>query len=175
MPYNTDIIWAGTEIGIFETTDGGATWAYADNGFPAVAVWQMKIVNDQVVVATHGRGIWSVTLPELAGYEPVPIILSPVLNAAVQSPDGNLLLNFSLRSVFDSTYVIIDSQVVSTIFNDSRLDTVMKISYPVLKDTTLSVHLTSFKDGKLYKTSVKNITVMLISTPLASYSNDFES
>ena len=62
MPTNTNIIWAGTEIGIFESRDGGATWNYANNGLPAVAVWQMKDINGQIVVATHGRGVW--TVPE---------------------------------------------------------------------------------------------------------------
>ncbi len=59
FPYNTDIIWAGTEIGIFESTDNGASWHYADNGLPAVSVWQMYIQDQQIVVATHGRGIWT--------------------------------------------------------------------------------------------------------------------
>jgi len=59
MPWNDEMIWAGTEIGIFESLDGGETWAFANNGFPAVSVWQMKIVNDEIVVATHGRGIWT--------------------------------------------------------------------------------------------------------------------
>ncbi len=59
FPYNANIIWAGTEIGIFESTDNGASWHYADNGFPAVSVWQMYIQDHQIVVATHGRGIWT--------------------------------------------------------------------------------------------------------------------
>ncbi|HKJ82339.1 MAG TPA: T9SS type A sorting domain-containing protein, partial [Ignavibacteriaceae bacterium] len=60
MPTNPNIIWAGTDIGIFESRDAGATWNYANNGLPAVAVWQMKDINGQIVVATHGRGVWSV-------------------------------------------------------------------------------------------------------------------
>ena len=60
MPYDPNIIWAGTDIGIFESTDGGGSWAYANNGAPAAAIWEMLIVNDQIIVATHGRGIWSV-------------------------------------------------------------------------------------------------------------------
>ncbi len=59
FPYNTDIIWAGTEIGIFESTDNGLSWHYADNGLPAVSVWQMYIQDQQIVIATHGRGIWT--------------------------------------------------------------------------------------------------------------------
>jgi len=67
MPYNTDIIWVGTEIGIFESTDNGESWHYANNGLPAVSVWQMFIQDNTIVVATHGRGIWS------AGLYPVNI------------------------------------------------------------------------------------------------------
>jgi len=62
MPYNTNIIWAGTEIGLFESVDNGETWYYADNGLPAVSIWQMSIQDNQVIVATHGRGIWSLDL-----------------------------------------------------------------------------------------------------------------
>ena len=59
FPYDTDIIWAGTEIGIFESTDNGTSWHYADNGLPAVSVWQMYIQDQNIVIATHGRGIWT--------------------------------------------------------------------------------------------------------------------
>ncbi|MBA7580170.1 hypothetical protein ES708_22061 [subsurface metagenome] len=65
FPYNTDIIWAGTEIGIYESTDNGDTWHYANNGLPAVSVWQMIIQDHTLVVATHGRGIW--TAPQYPG------------------------------------------------------------------------------------------------------------
>jgi len=63
MPFDTSWIWAGTEIGLFESRDNGATWAYANNGLPAVSIWQIKTVDNEVVVATHGRGIWSTTIP----------------------------------------------------------------------------------------------------------------
>jgi hypothetical protein len=56
---NTNWIWAGTEIGIFESTDNGETWYYADNGLPAVSIWQMFLQDNEIIVATYGRGIWS--------------------------------------------------------------------------------------------------------------------
>ncbi len=63
MPFDTSWIWVGTEIGLFESRDNGATWQYANNGLPAVSIWQIKTVDNEVVVATHGRGIWSTTIP----------------------------------------------------------------------------------------------------------------
>jgi photosystem II stability/assembly factor-like uncharacterized protein len=60
-PDNTNIIWAGTEIGIVESLDGGNTWAMLTT-FPAVAVWDMRGQDNEIVIATHGRGIWTATL-----------------------------------------------------------------------------------------------------------------
>ena len=64
-PNDPEHIWVGTEIGLVESLDGGATWALADNGLPAVGIWMLTAVEDEIVVATHGRGIWSTTVPEL--------------------------------------------------------------------------------------------------------------
>lgn len=65
MPHNPSELWAGTEIGLFISTDNGQSWAYADNGLPAVAIWQMSIKDKQVIVATHGRGIWTVDIAQI--------------------------------------------------------------------------------------------------------------
>ena len=59
------IIWAGTDLGLFESRDHGQTWAYADNGLPAVSVWRIRIVDGEVVLATHGRGVWSLDLTQV--------------------------------------------------------------------------------------------------------------
>ena len=65
FPKTPRIIWAGTDLGIFESRDHGETWAYLDNGLPAVSVWRIRIVDDQVVLATHGRGIWTLNINEV--------------------------------------------------------------------------------------------------------------
>ena len=59
------VIWVGTDIGLIESRDHGQTWHYADNGLPAVSIWRVKIVDGQVVLATHGRGVWSLDLTEV--------------------------------------------------------------------------------------------------------------
>ncbi|MBN2348844.1 MAG: T9SS type A sorting domain-containing protein [Bacteroidales bacterium] len=70
MPYDTERLWAGTEIGIFESLDNGISWHFADYGLPAVSIWQMEIVDHELVVATHGRGIWTLDLSQI--YSSVP-------------------------------------------------------------------------------------------------------
>ncbi len=59
------VIWAATDMGIFESRDHGETWDYADNGLPAVSVWRIRIVDDEIVLATHGRGIWTLPLNQV--------------------------------------------------------------------------------------------------------------
>jgi photosystem II stability/assembly factor-like uncharacterized protein len=71
FPDSTDRIWAGTEIGIMESLDNGESWHYLESELPAVAIWQIFMQDNQVVVATYGRGIWTYQYgPEL---QPPPV------------------------------------------------------------------------------------------------------
>jgi hypothetical protein len=52
MPYNSNILWAGTEIGLFESTDGGQSWHMADNGFPNVAIFELSIMESKTITVS---------------------------------------------------------------------------------------------------------------------------
>jgi photosystem II stability/assembly factor-like uncharacterized protein len=56
---NPNLLFAGTERGLFVTIDGGKNWSQFNNNMPHVAVHYMvlqKQTND-LVMATHGRGV----------------------------------------------------------------------------------------------------------------------
>jgi photosystem II stability/assembly factor-like uncharacterized protein len=57
---NPDLLFLGTELGLFVTVDGGRHWARMANTFPAVAVRDLQIHprEQDLIVATHGRGVW---------------------------------------------------------------------------------------------------------------------
>lgn len=59
-PINQDLLFLGTEFGIFVTTDGGMTWERFMNNLPTVAVHDIMIhpLYHDVIIGTHGRGIW---------------------------------------------------------------------------------------------------------------------
>jgi hypothetical protein len=59
MPHDPDVLWAGTEIGIVESVDNGLSWHLLDSEFPNVAVYKMLYQDNQIILATHGRGIWT--------------------------------------------------------------------------------------------------------------------
>ncbi|MFN0110616.1 MAG: putative Ig domain-containing protein [Blastocatellia bacterium] len=63
-PANPTHIYAGTDIGVYRSIDGGATWLPYGLGLPRVAVFDMKIqdANRILRIATHGRGLWEIQL-----------------------------------------------------------------------------------------------------------------
>ena len=65
MPHAPNVLWVGTDIGLFRSNSYGKEWSYANNGLPAVSVWRMKIRDEELVVGTHGRGVWTVPIDEI--------------------------------------------------------------------------------------------------------------
>ncbi|HEX4682405.1 MAG TPA: hypothetical protein VH277_06850, partial [Gemmatimonadaceae bacterium] len=59
-PRTPNLLFVGTEFGVFFTTDGGTHWTQLKSGIPGVQVADIQIqprAND-LVVGTHGRGIY---------------------------------------------------------------------------------------------------------------------
>jgi photosystem II stability/assembly factor-like uncharacterized protein len=58
-----DLLFVGTEFGLWISVDGGGRWAEFKGGdFPSVAVREVQVHprEHDLVIATHGRGIWIV-------------------------------------------------------------------------------------------------------------------
>jgi photosystem II stability/assembly factor-like uncharacterized protein len=57
-PARPGLLYAGTETGAYVSFDAGASWQSLQRSLPPVAVSYMQIKNNDLVVATHGRGFW---------------------------------------------------------------------------------------------------------------------
>ena len=62
-PVNSNLLYLGTELGLWISIDGGKQWAqYKGGDMPSVAVRDLTVHprDNDLVIATHGRGIWIV-------------------------------------------------------------------------------------------------------------------
>lgn len=59
-PRNPDLLYAGTNRGVWASFDGGARWQSLRLNMPASAIYDLEIQPDadDLVVAAHGRGVW---------------------------------------------------------------------------------------------------------------------
>lgn len=59
-PRNVNLLFAGTEFGLWVSWDRGANWTALKNNLPTVPVDDIEIQAEQndLVLATHGRSIW---------------------------------------------------------------------------------------------------------------------
>ena len=59
-PANPKILYVGTDMGVYVSTDGGARWDVLGGNLPQVFVLDLNIQpRDRLIaIATHGRGVW---------------------------------------------------------------------------------------------------------------------
>ncbi|HET7184013.1 MAG TPA: hypothetical protein VFI82_04970 [Terriglobales bacterium] len=130
-PVNKDMLYAGTETGVFISWDDGSHWQPLKLNLPDVPVHDLLIKNDDLVIATHGRAFWSLDditpLRELASvggadvhlYKPAAGIRLrgrgfniPSQAPVGQNPPGPVVLDYFLKSAPEGevTLEILDAQ-----------------------------------------------------------------
>jgi photosystem II stability/assembly factor-like uncharacterized protein len=104
---NKDLLFLGTELGLWVSADGGRHWAHYKGGdLPSVAVRDLAIHprDHDLVVGTHGRGIWIVD-----DISPLRALTAAVLASPVaflpQRPTVQRLTAFGGWANGDAVYV----------------------------------------------------------------------
>ncbi|MEO8620986.1 MAG: hypothetical protein ABI625_07965 [bacterium] len=66
-PRNRDLLFVGSSLSVYASIDRGKTWTKFAAGLPSVPVYDLKIHprDREVMIATHGRGIWLVDVAPL--------------------------------------------------------------------------------------------------------------
>ncbi len=91
-PLNSNYIYAGTDIGVYSSTDGGANWTPFGTGLPRVAVFDMLAVptGRMLRIATHGKGMYQIPLPA------APTASTVSIGGRVMTADGHGIRNVRL-------------------------------------------------------------------------------
>lgn len=57
-PTNSSWLYAGTEVGIFTSENGGQTWQVPHDGPANVSIDELSWMGEQLLAVTHGRGVY---------------------------------------------------------------------------------------------------------------------
>ncbi len=106
-------LFAGTDIGVYISEDGGAKWSPYGTGLPRVAVFGMAIQNVKRVlrVATHGRGMWEIPLF-------APTATSSSISGSVTNISGQPLAGVTVRLSGSKTAISISDSSGNYRFSD---------------------------------------------------------
>ncbi len=145
-PTNGQYLYAGTHLGVYRSTDGGATWARFGSGLPLVNVTDLYIAPDASLVraATFGRAVWE---------------LIPAANA---SPVANFTFTTSnLVATFTDASSDSDGTIASRSWNfgDSTTSTATNPSKTYSAAGTYSVSLTVTDNQGATNSVTKSVTV----------------
>ncbi len=87
-PVNKDLLFVGTDVGVYVSANAGRSWQKFMSGLPTVPVNDLKIHprDHELIAATHGRSVWIVDIAPLQQ-----------LDATVAAADAHL---FAPRTAF---------------------------------------------------------------------------
>lgn len=167
MPFDENMIFAGTDIGVFQTLNGGQNWELLTD-FPTVSVWQMKIVNDQVVMATHGRGVWTAKLKELKDYEPPVYFAPPIIVEAsqesIENQNGTMTYTQGNQNI-EELVVYLDGEEVDRITDNIAADTEFGYTFENLSEGEHVLGLQAVGENQISIISSETIVVIDFENP----------
>ena len=129
-PVRPGLLYAGTETGAYISFDDGAAWQSLQGNLPPAMVMHMRVKDDDLVVATHGRGIWILdnisslraVTPELAAaplhlFEVVPAVRRLMggrgwtkLAGGAKNPPSGVIVEYHLARTADNPATIAISE-----------------------------------------------------------------
>src|SRR5262249_44348311 len=121
-PLNSNSLYAGTDIGVFNSIDGGANWAAYGSGLPRVAVFDLNLqeTSRKIRIGTHGRGAWEIPAALFANTTslgvnlPSPTVGQNVILTAIVDKLGGVIPPTGTVTFLDGAGVLATTSVDSS-------------------------------------------------------------
>jgi len=115
------LLYAGTEYGMYISYDDGANWRPFQLNLPMVPITDMTIKNNDLIIATQGRALWSIDdLTPVQQYDPLHVtkalhvlaindsyrrdgVANPNPKNAGTNPPNGAVINFYVKDMQDTT------------------------------------------------------------------------
>lgn len=108
-PTDSNALYCGTDVGVYRSTDGGANWSRFGTGMPAVSVYDVQALRDGAILraATHGRGMWELTVTGTTNNAPSATITTPAAPTTIARGDS---------VTFNGTTADVDGQPLTSLW-----------------------------------------------------------
>jgi len=158
-------LYAGTDIGLFTSSDDGASWTTYTDGPGTVPMAEMLWHDDNTLVAiTHGRGVFSAVIDpnqQPVGARSFTMLRGTAINSSLDdiARSDNLYLTMRPGIVFSNNLPPIEVQVDAT----APIQTIAGLKYLVESNgssTTVAqtMSLFNFSTGQYEQVDVRNLT-----------------
>lgn len=142
---NPDILFIGTEWGVWTTIDGGKKWVQLNNGIPPIQVKDLTIQKreNDLVVATFGRGFYV-----MDDYTPLR-----QLSEEMSKKDAHMFEINDVLSYYPSSNINYQGAVHFSVPNpdpEARFDFYIKDGYVTLKQKRIKAQKKALKDSMDY-------------------------
>ncbi len=122
---NPDVVYAGTDLGVYVSTDAGMNWYPFGEGLPNVVIDDLKITGDDILyAATHGRGMWMVpAIPVITDVAESTRPLQFSLGQNYPNPfNPSTVIPFHMETAGNVTMRIYDTRgrLLRTVLNEHR-------------------------------------------------------
>ena len=83
-PTDSNTLYCGTDLGVYWSTNQGASWTRYGVGLPSVFVSDLRILEDGSALraATYGRGVWEIATPT-SNHPPSATLQFPLSNVSI--------------------------------------------------------------------------------------------
>ena len=140
-PARKDLLFAGTETGVYYSLDGGARWQSLQLDLPVVPITDLAIKNGDLIAATQGRSFWvldditplhtisdTVTMAEAHLFAPREAVRARRAGfgrapaGAGQNPPAGAIITYSLNAARGVTLEFVDPRgtVIKTVSSADR-------------------------------------------------------